>query len=180
LSGTRKKKKKKTTMDSPPPADPPVGDRQAVPAAADPGPPGPVADAAQEGAAAPPPPAADANASADAPPPKNSVLAAALAFRARLRSALEAAGLGWVAPADVAALLAGSAAGAALTLLWQPLLGAWVFAEGVWWCWQSYRCVKGRAFFCVCRLKAVHTGLNRARECGIGAGGRRGKGKERN
>jgi hypothetical protein len=92
---------------------------------------------------------ADPPAPAAGPPPADPLLPEeeaghlirlARAVRARVRALLTAAGLPeWFCPADLAALLVGAGAGSTLILLFQPLLGAWVFAEGCFYVWQSYR-----------------------------------------
>lgn len=78
---------------------------------------------------------------ASPPPPCSSAfITLACAIRSRVRAVLAAAGApSWFGPADLASLLAGAGAGSALTLLFQPLLGAWIFAEGCFYVWQSYR-----------------------------------------
>ena len=79
-------------------------------------------------------------AGSDPPPTPSAFSFLACAMRSRVRSLLDAAGLPeWFSPADLAALLVGAGTGSTLALLFQPLLGAWIFAEGCFFVWQSYR-----------------------------------------
>ena len=107
-------------MASPTPAPPPLPPHPAT-----------ASDAPPKPDSAPPPP----------PPPPAAFASLANAIRTRVRALLRAAGFpAWFSPADLAAILAGAGAGSTLTLLFQPLMGAWVFAEGCFYVWQSYRC----------------------------------------
>ena len=166
-------------MASPTPAPPPLPPHPAT-----------ASDAPPKPDSAPPPP----------PPPPAAFASLANAIRTRVRALLRAAGFpAWFSPADLAAILAGAGAGSTLTLLFQPLLGAWVFAEGCFYVWQSYRCewhantqknAAGRELAVrtgrwrpvaparagALPMPADHPILERVLACTLGVGGRRDRG----